>query len=200
MRRNTHGSVTSSLASAASCRGCGWRRTTASRRMMARSRSRNCSTGGPNCSSTISCSARAIRPVARSTRRSPTPSTALSLTCTPVTRRWSLSHRHHSRSFRRTSVGWAGPFPGSRLRVATSTSTSASRRRRSKLAKPWGTSPSRPGRWTERSRRSSSRTPARRAPTSPATSPRARGSARSSGTATTSIRPTRRRGVDWSSS
>ena len=43
-------------------------------------------------------------------------------------------------------------------------------------------------------------TPARRAPTSPATSPRARGSARSSGRATTSTTRTRRRGADWSSS
>ena len=43
-------------------------------------------------------------------------------------------------------------------------------------------------------------TPARRAPTSPATSPRALGSARSSGTATTSTTRTRRRGADWSSS
>ena len=39
----------------------------------------------------------------------------------------------------------------------------------SNLAKPWRRSPSRPGRWTGRSRRSSSRTPARRAPTSPDT-------------------------------
>ena len=44
------------------------------------------------------------------------------------------------------------------------------------------------------------RTRARRAPTSPATSPRARDSARSSGTATTSTTRTRRRGADWSSS
>ena len=51
-----------------------------------------------------------------------------------------------------------------------------------------------------RSRRSSSRTPARRAPTSPATSRRARASARSSATATTSTTRTRRRGADWSSS
>ena len=54
--------------------------------------------------------------------------------------------------------------------------------------------------WTATSRRSSSRTPARRAPTSPATSPRAPASAPSSGTATTSTTRTRRRGADWSSS
>ena len=55
------------------------------------------------------------------------------------------------------------------------------------------------GPWT-RSRRSSRATLARRGPTSSGTSPRARGSARSSGRATTSTTRTRRRGVDWSSS
>jgi Bacterial protein of unknown function (DUF899) len=94
----------------------------------------------------------------------------------------------------------AGASRGSRPLPATSTSTSASRRRRRNLAKPWRRSPSRPGRWTRSSRRSSSRTPVQRAPTSPATSPRARGSARSSWTATTSTTRTRRRGADWSSS
>ena len=60
-----------------------------------------------------------------------------------------------------------------------------------------GSSPTRTG---TRSRRSSSRTPARRVPTSSATSPRAPDSARSSGTAMRSTTRTRRRGVDWSSS
>ncbi len=54
------------------------------------------------------------------------------------------------------------------------------------------------GRGVPTDRRST--TPARRAPTSPATSPRVRGSARSSETATTSTTRTRRRGAAWSSS
>ena len=60
-----------------------------------------------------------------------------------------------------------------------------------------GSSPTRTG---TRSRRSSSRTPARRVPTSVGTSPRAPGSAPSYETAMTSTTRTRRRGADWSSS
>ena len=54
-----------------------------------------------------------------STRRSRTPSTASSLTCTPATRRCSSSHRHRSRSFRRTGAEWVGVSRGSRPRPSS---------------------------------------------------------------------------------
>ena len=50
---------------------CGWKRSIASTRTTARSRSPSCSTDDPNCWSTTSCSARATKSAARSTRRSP---------------------------------------------------------------------------------------------------------------------------------
>ena len=63
------------------------------------------------CSSTTSCSAPATKSGARSTRRSPTPSTVSSRTCMPETCRSSSSRRPRWRSCRPSSTAWAGASP-----------------------------------------------------------------------------------------
>jgi predicted dithiol-disulfide oxidoreductase (DUF899 family) len=100
--------------------------------------------------------------------------------CTLATRRSFSSHRHRSRSSRATSAAWAGASVGlglaERLQLRPRLLADLEQSREAVAQRPL-----RPGA-AGASRRSSTATPARRAPTSPATSPRARGSARSSGT------------------
>ena len=87
---------------------------------------------------------------------------------------------------------WAGAFPGSRPRAPTSTSTSASRAREEQT-REWVAPMAEAG-----YRRSSSTTPARRAPTSLATSREPWVQHVRHATTAPSTTPTRRRGAEWS--